>query len=140
MSDMEEHNEIALTDAAAAEREQLLADLERVSRDELPDGAARDALAEAIRCGEVDALYRPLGYRYHNATLAGCRLTSIRASGSRCGAAGGMRARARLMSASPSTRATSGKARQDTPENGRQTRCSDNLAARRTERHGNTSD
>ena len=49
---------------------QLLATLERIPRAELPDGDARRILAIAIRAGEVDNLYRPLGADYHNIAWA----------------------------------------------------------------------
>lgn len=49
---------------------ELLQVLETVPRDELPDGPDRNALASAIRLGEVDNLYRPFGADYHNITWA----------------------------------------------------------------------
>lgn len=67
---MNERDELAAAEQAA-EQAALLTFLASVSRDELPDGPARAALEEAIRAGEVDGLYRPFGYRYHNVTLAG---------------------------------------------------------------------
>lgn len=47
----------------------VLAELDAVPRDELPDGGAREALAAAIRHGAVDGVYRPFGADYHNITL-----------------------------------------------------------------------
>jgi hypothetical protein len=44
----------------------LLAILARIPRREMPDGAARRALAEAIRAGRVDNLYRPACADYWN--------------------------------------------------------------------------
>ena len=54
----------------ANERAAVLADLDAVPRHELPNGAARTALEEAIRTGAVDSIYRPFGAREHNLTLA----------------------------------------------------------------------
>lgn len=64
------HGAPALT-TDPAEIAELLAAVKRIPRSELPNGAARDALIEAIRCGEVDACYTPIGHTYHNVTLAG---------------------------------------------------------------------
>lgn len=55
---------------SAAEIEQLLATLEAIPREELPDGGERRILAIAIRAGDVDNLYRPLGADYHNIAWA----------------------------------------------------------------------
>jgi len=49
-----------------------LRELDDVPRAELPNGGAREALAEAIRAGVVDRIYRPLGADYHNLTLTIC--------------------------------------------------------------------
>ena len=57
-------------DDRAAEIAETLADLDAVPRHELPNGAARTALEEAIRTGAVDSIYRPFGAREHNLTLA----------------------------------------------------------------------
>lgn len=51
---------------SAAEIEQLLATLEAIPREELPDGGDRRWLAKLIRYGLVDNLYRPFGANYHN--------------------------------------------------------------------------
>lgn len=58
------------TQDTAVEIVELLATLAAIPQSELPDGAARDALIEAIRCGEVDGLYRPVARPHHNVTLA----------------------------------------------------------------------
>lgn len=47
----------------------LLARLARIPRDELPDDA-RAGLVEAIRAGQVDNLYRPLGCDHWNISWA----------------------------------------------------------------------
>lgn len=56
-------------------REMVVADLiravARIPRTELPDGAARDALIEAIRCGEVIGVYTPHACHRYNIELAG---------------------------------------------------------------------
>lgn len=52
------------------EKSALLATLEAIPRDELPDGLARDTLAYAITIGYVDNLYRPLGHDYWNLNWA----------------------------------------------------------------------
>lgn len=44
----------------------LLAILARIPRRELPEGAARQVLAAAIRAGRVDNLYRPIGADDYN--------------------------------------------------------------------------
>lgn len=49
---------------------QLLTALDGVSRDELPDGPDRHALAMLIRFGMVDNLYRPMRADYHNIAWA----------------------------------------------------------------------
>lgn len=49
---------------------QLLATLERIPRSELPDGNARRLLAIAIRAGEVDNLYKPMGCDFYNIAWA----------------------------------------------------------------------
>lgn len=48
----------------------LLATLERIPRSELPDGNARRLLAIAIRAGEVDNLYKPMGCDFYNIAWA----------------------------------------------------------------------
>lgn len=48
----------------------MLATLVSISQDDLPDGDAREALADAIRAGEVDNLYRPMGADYYNIAWA----------------------------------------------------------------------
>ena len=47
----------------------LLEELKRVPK-RLTPGDTRAALAESIRCGEVDGLYKPLGAGWWNVTLA----------------------------------------------------------------------
>lgn len=54
----------------AASVASLLEALERITRAELPDGAAREALAEAIRCGEVIGVYTPTSHTRHTIELA----------------------------------------------------------------------
>lgn len=49
----------------------LIDALDRVPRDEMPNGALRQALTRAIVAGEIDALYRPLGASAHNVCIAG---------------------------------------------------------------------
>lgn len=53
-----------------AEVAALLAELARIP-DRWTPGATRAALAEAIRTGEVDGLYKPLGASWWNVTLTG---------------------------------------------------------------------
>lgn len=55
---------------SAAEIEQLLATLEAIPREELPEGSDRRALAMLIRYGLVDNLYKPFGADYHNIAWA----------------------------------------------------------------------
>lgn len=57
-------------DTISADVSYLLNELARVPRAELPDGAAREALAAAIRRGEIDGCYRPFGATQHNLTWA----------------------------------------------------------------------
>lgn len=48
----------------------VLAELDAVPRDELPDGGARNALAEAIRAGAVSDIYRQTRTSHHLIELA----------------------------------------------------------------------
>lgn len=48
----------------------LLATLAAISRDELPDGPDRNALAMLIRYGLVDNLYTPMGHAHHTIAWA----------------------------------------------------------------------
>lgn len=54
----------------AAHIADLLATLEHIPRDELPDGAARNDLGHVIRAGLIDNIYRPLGADYYNIAWA----------------------------------------------------------------------
>lgn len=53
----------------AATIAQLLAAVAAIPRDELPDGDARQALADAVRAGDVIGVYKPHTYPLHNIEL-----------------------------------------------------------------------
>lgn len=57
-------------DGASAEHRELERAVQRISKSELPDPAARAALEAAVRAGDVDNIYTPVGQPYHNVALA----------------------------------------------------------------------
>lgn len=50
---------------------ELIATINQIPRDELPDGPAREALVEAVRVGEVIGVYKPHTFMLYNIELAG---------------------------------------------------------------------
>ena len=54
----------------ADEHSELERAVGRISRAELPDSAARAALVAAVRAGDVDNIYTPVGQSYHTVALA----------------------------------------------------------------------
>ena len=54
----------------SAEHNELVAAVQRISQSELPDPAARAALVTAVRAGEIDNVYTPVGHDRHTVALA----------------------------------------------------------------------